>query len=865
MGFFRALLYLYPASFRAEYEEELSAIFARRLRDASGWPAKLAVSIDALFDSLFNAAAVHGDILRQDLRYAVRLLVRAPGFAVTAIAVSALGIGATTAAFTVTDHVLIRPLPFPDSERLVKLWEDQSPHGIPDLEPSPANYRDWTRLNTAFTSMAACTDIAANLVGAGEPERVEGALVSAGLLPMLGVQPALGRIFSEADDRGEAAPTLLLSNAFWKRRFGGDPGVLGRKLILDDVAYVVIGVLPEDLHFPRRTTQFWAPLRFREKDFEDRSDNYLQVIAKLRPGVSIEQARSEMGVVATQLERTYPKENLHLKVAVNSLRDEVSQKGRLLLAAVLGAALCVLLIACANLANLLLARALARRRELAVRTALGVGRERMVRQLLTESLILALGGGSLGVLLAFAGLPLLARLVPNALPIAEVPAIDLRVLAFAAMLSIATGIGFGVVPSLRACGSSDFTGLREGSRGGVGGRKERLRSALVMAEVAGSVVLLVSAGLLIRALWLLEASDPGFRSQGVLTMQTVLPLPKYANGARRSQFYSNVLTQARSLPGVTDAAYTSFLPMVNTGGIWHVTVEGRPPDEVKARDTGLRFVTPGFFATMGIKFRAGRDVSESDRAETPLVAVVSESFVRKYWPGQNPLGRHFEIALASREVVGVVGDVKVRGLEGTSEPQAYLPYRQQLDGVVGQWYSPKELVVRSSADPGSLVPALRQIIGQADPDLPIARVRTMAEIVEGDTASRAVQVRVLGAFAGIAFLLAAIGLHGLLSFAVSSRSQEFGVRMALGAQRADILSMVFRDGVLLAVAGLIPGVILAYIAGRTMSALLAGVDPADPPTFLAVVGLCFGMTLAGSLLPAVRAIRLDPTLVMRSE
>jgi predicted permease len=391
-----------------------------------------------------------------------------------------------------------------------------------------------------------------------------------------------------------------------------------------------------------------------------------------------------------------------------------------------------------------------------------------------------------------------------------------------------------------------------------------LRSALVMAEVAGSVVLLVSAGLLIRALWRIQAVDPGFRSNGVLTLQTALPFPKYAKGARRNQFYSSVLTEARGLPGVSGAAYTSFLPMVFGGGIWHVTVEGRPKDDVKARNAGLRFVTPGFFAVLGIPLLEGRDVGESDRLETPMVAVVSESFVRKYWPGQNPVGRHFEMAYAVREVVGVAGDIKVRGLERTSEPQVYVPYRQKPDGSLG-FYAPKDLVIRSSADLGTLAPALRQIIARADPGQPISQVRTLADIVEADTASRAVQVRVLAAFAGIAFLLAGIGIHGLLSFTVSSRSQEFGVRTALGAGRSDILGMVLREGVLLASAGVVPGVTLAYLAGRAMSALLAGVNPGDGPTFISVVVLCFAMTLAGSLLPAIRATRLDPTLVIRGE
>jgi predicted permease len=863
MRFFRALLHLYPASFRAEYEEELAAVYARRMSDASNWAGRVVVSTDALLDTVFNAAAVHGDIARQDLRYALRLLLRAPGFTLTAIVVAALGIGATTAAFTVTDHVLLRSLPFRDPEGLVKLWEDQSPTGIPQMEPSASNFRDWKRMNSTFEEMGAYFGAWGNLVGSGEPERLEGARVTVGLFPMLGIAPILGRGFTDADDQPSAPPTLLLSNGFWKRRFGGDPTIIGRQIILDETPCVVIGVMPADLYFPYRDTQFWGPTRFRPEDYADRSDNYLQVIARLRPGISMERARSEMRVLAAQLGRAYPKENLHLKIAVESLRDDVSKKSRILLMAVLGAAMCVLAIACANLANLLLARAMARRKELAVRTALGVGRERMVRQLLTESLILATCGGVLGIGLAFAALPLLARLVPNSLPIAEVPLIDLRVLAFAAALTVLTGIAFGVLPSMRACNGSDLTGLREGSRGGVGGRKERTRSALVMVEVAGSVVLLVSAGLLIRALWRIQTSDPGFRSQGVLTLQTDLPTIKYANEARRNEFYGRVLEGARALPGVSSAAYASFLPIAFGGGISHVTVEGRPPDPVRPRDTSLRFITPNYFTAMGIPLRGGRDVSESDRPDTVQVAVVSESFVRKYWPGENAIGRHFEMVGTTREIVGVAGDVKVRGLERFSEPQVYVPYRQRPDRMM--FYAPKELVVRSSLSAGALVPALRQIIAKADPDQPISEVRTMDQVVEADTASRAAQVRVLGAFALIAFLLAGIGLHGLLSFTVSLRSQEFGVRMALGAQRGNVVGMVLREGVLLAAAGLIPGVALSYVAGRALSALLAGVDPGDVPTFGSVVVLCFGMTVAGSLLPAIRAVRLDPTSVMRQE
>ena len=859
----RALLHLYPASFRAEFGEELCAVFRQRRREASGLLEVCALWLATFTETLGNASAAHWDLLKQDLHYTARSLRRTPGFTLTAIAVSAIGIGATTAAFSLADHVLFRPLPFRDSERLVKLWEDQSPRNYADMEPSPANYRDWKRMSHSFEAMGAYHSESVNLVGVGEPLRLEGAAVTADLFPILDVQPALGRSFTEADDRFGAPGTLLLSDGLWQRRFGADPNVLGRKVSLDDAPFTIIGVMPPSFLFPSRKAELWTTTRFAADNFEDRGDNWLNVVAKLRRGVGLEQARAEMRVVGEQLARAWPKENEHVGVSISRLRDEINDRTRLLLIALLGAALCVLLIGCTNLANLLLARALVRRKELAVRTALGAGRERLVRQLLTESLVLAISGGAAGVLVATQAVPLLSKLVPNTLPIAEAPSIDLRVLGFAALLSCLTGIAFGVIPAMRACRGTNLAGLREGSRGGVGGRKELLRSVLVVAEVAGSVVLLVACGLLIRALWHLQSVDPGFRANGVLTMRTWLPLPKYDRTARREQFYTKVLSEACALPGVSGAAYASFLPMAFRGGIWKVAIAGRPPDE-KFQMASLRYVTPGFFDILAIPLGAGRDVSESDTRDKPFVAVVSESFVRRYWPGQNPLGRHFDFGLADRTVVGVVGDVRVRGLERDSEPQVYLSYKQVPDGsIVG--YIPKDLVVRISASPGAVLPSLRRIVASADPEQPISDVRMLSDIVEDDTAPRVVQVRVLGAFAAIAFLLAGIGIHGLLAFAVSSRAQEIGVRIALGARPYDIIGMVLGDGVRLAAAGVVLGTGLAYAAGRALEALLAGVKPGDLPTFATAVALCLLMTAFGSLLPAIRAVRVDPTTSIRAE
>ena len=860
MGLYRLLLHFYPASFRHEYGGEMCAVFARRLRDTAA-PALPALWIGALLEVLGNAAAVHADILRQDLRHTARALRRTPGFAITAVLVVALGVGANTAAFSLADQVLLRPLPFPQSERLVKLW--QTVPGSSRLELSPANYRDWKNRNRSFEALGAYNANEVNLVGQGNPERLAVAKVDSGVLPLLGVQPLLGRTFRPADDREGAAGTLLLSYGLWQRRFGGDPAILGRQLLLNDESYTVLGVMRRGFHFPNRDVQLWTALRLGATAYEDRNDNYLEAVGRLRPGVSLAQASAEMAVVTAQLERQYPKENERSGANVYLLHNDVSRQSRLLLLALVGAAICVLLIACTNLANLLLARALVREKELAVRTAIGAGRERLVRQLLTESLVLAAIGGALGIVAAGLTGPLFARLIPNTSPMEQASAFDWRVLLFAALMTALTGIVFGVAPAWRVCRQADLTALREGARAG-GGKKERLRSALVVAEVAASVVLLVSTGLLLRALWKIEGVDPGFRTEGVLTLRTALPIPKYNPTPLRVSFYNRVLSSVRSLPGVTDAAYISFLPMAMGGGIWPVEVSEHVGGRTEANTASMRFVTPGFFAALRIPLRAGRDVEDGDTLDRPYAAVVSESFAQRYWPRQNPLGHHFKMAFYDRAVVGVVGDIRVRGMEMSSEPQVYFPYRQQEDDSF-QFYIPKDLVIRANGDPAALLPQIHRIVSAADPEQPISNVRSLAEIVEANTASRALEVRVLGAFAAIAFLLAAVGIHGVLAFAVYHRSREIGVRMALGARRGDIVKMVLYRAVILAGAGVVSGVILAWYAGEAMQALLAGIKPYDGPAFVAATGLCLAMTILGCLLPAWRAARTDPITAMRLE
>ncbi|MFI5311629.1 MAG: ABC transporter permease [Gemmatimonadales bacterium] len=859
MSAYDLLLHLYPVSFRREYGEEMRAVFARQRQAAIGLPATTALWVRALDDVVTSAAAVHGDILAQDLRYTWRTLLHSRGFALTAILVTALGVGANTAAFSVADFVLIRPLPFANPDRLVRVWE--APAGG-ELEASAPNYRDWLAMNRSFQAMGAFHSTALNLVGVGEPLRLTGAAMTPGLFTLLGVRPALGRLFAEPDQHGEAAGPIIISYGLWQGTFAGDSTVIGRTVLMDDFKRQIVGVMPSGFNFPSRDATIWTAMPVSEEQGTDRTDNWLEVVARLRPGVTIEQARADMSVVAAQLARLYPKENDKVGAHVNTLREEMSRQSVLLLEALCGAALCVLLIACANLASLLLARGLARRRELDVRAALGAGRERLARQLLTESIVLATAGGVVGVALGAVALPLLARLVPFSLPVAQAPTIDARVLAFAALLTAVTGVGFGVVPALRAS-SASLDALREGARAG-GGRRARLRSALVVAEVVASVVLLVSAGLLMRALDRVLSTDPGFRTDGVLSLRTEPPRPRYDSVAARQLFYTKVLESVRALPGVESAAYISGLPMNFTGGIWPVSLDGQLVQRTPGRTASLRYVTPGYFRTLGIRLERGRDVAETDEQKRPFVAVVSESFARKYWPGEDAIGKRFQFALSERTVVGVAGDVRVRGLERTSEPQVYVPSAQVADrSIMG--YIPQDLVIRSSVPPVTLAASARRIVHEVDREMPVSSVRTLDAVVAGTTTARAVQVRVLGAFALVAFLLAAVGIHGVLAFSVAQRKHEFGVRMALGAQPAQIVGMVLRQGALLAAAGVVPGTLLAWAAARGLESLLAGVKPSDPATYVAAAGICAVMTLAGSLAPVRRAVRVAPAAVFRGE
>lgn len=864
MSLYDLLLYLYPSSFRAEYGREMRAIFVKRWQQRRGIGAHVVLLFEALGEALRNAPPLHWDILRQDVSVALRTIRRAPSFSVTVILVAALGIAATTAVFSIADHVLIKPLPFRDPKRLVKIW--QLPPGGGTLQASPGNFRDWQAQASSFETIGAFSHYSANLVGAGEPLRLDGSWVSGELFNVLGVPSLVGRPITPEDDCEASAATVVISERLWRVRFGGDRGAVGRAIILNDRPRVIVGVMPRTFEFPTRAVDFWTPFQFAPGDYVY-SNPYLDTIARLKTDVSRTQALAEMQQIALEISRRVnPGAVRRLSANVIALRDEISPQSRILLWCLVAAASGVLLIACTNLANLLLTRGLARRKELAVRAALGAGRHRVVRQMATESMLLAGAGGVIGVSIATAGMPMLARLVPTGLPIAEAPTLDGRMLVAAAIVTLVSAVGVALMPALRMTRYADASALREGARTGTTRNTERLRSMLVVAQVSASVALLITSGLLLRAMLQVQDINPGFSTEGVLTLRTALPLPKYEAVAQRHLFFDRVLEGVRALPGVTAAAYITGLPLAMRGMVWSVSIPGRPQLPGEQRTVSLRFVTPQFFATLGIPIRMGRDLTDGDTQASPFVAVVSQSFATKHFPGENPIGRRFSGsgAVAERTIVGVVGDVRWRGLEPESEPQIYLSSRQVVDGRL-TGHIPKELVVKSSSAPEALVPSIRAIVGRADPQQPVSDIQVLADIVSAETAPRKVQMRVLGAFAGIAFLLAGIGLHGLLAYNVSQRAREIGVRIALGAERRSILTMVLQRGLRLALLGIFIGAALAVAAGRTLQAVLAGVSPADVVTFGGAVGLAILMTIAGSLLPALRATRVDPLQVIRSE
>jgi putative ABC transport system permease protein len=796
------------------------------------------------------------DGLLAELRYGLRLVRKSPVFALITIGTLALGIGANTAIYAVVDAVLLRPLPYSEPERLMMVWEDASDVSFPRNTPAPANYFSWKEQNRVFSDIAATRGAAANLTLGGPPEQIVGRRVTANFFAVLGVRPALGRAFTEEEDRSGAAVTVI-SYGLWQRRYGGSPDVIGSDAMMNGSRRTIIGVMPRGFVFRNRDIDFWNPMQFTAAETAARGSHYLNVVARLAAGVTLEQARQEMESIARRLEEQFPGTNARIGAVVVPLKEDLLGDTSLQLMVLMSAAGCVLLIACTNIAGLLLTRAMSRRGEMAVRTALGATSRRLVRQMMIESLILALAGGVLGLALVPAGITVLAAMVP--IGIQSSPGLDGTLLTFSMVVALGTGLLFSLVPAAHAARASLHQTLQEGGRSRIGSRA-LTRDLLVVVQVATALVLLVAAGLLVRTLDNLRSIDLGFRIDHLLTMRTTLPVPKYRDPNARLAFYDRVVAEVRALPGVEDAAYISTLPFLSVGNTLGYTVEGQP--EALGQDSLFRVGTADYLKTLGVRLLEGRLLLDSDNRDAPRVMVINETFARKHWPGESALGRRVRFGSNDswRTIVGVVRDVRERGYELEMKPGTYVAYAQQLT----DWF-PESLVIRTSEEPTAIAPTVRRIIAGVDPDQPVAAVRTMREIVDLDVADRTDQTRLVGAFAGLALLLAGIGLYGVLSYGVSQRAREIGLRMALGASAGSVTRLVIGRGLTLTALGLGLGLALAWAVARSLTTLLYGVEAADPSTFAAVIALLSLVALAACAVPAVRAARVDPMEVLRQE
>jgi putative ABC transport system permease protein len=802
------------------------------------------------------------DTLRQDLAYAIRRLRRSPGFTAVAIATLAVGIGANSAIFSVVRAVLLKPLPFDEPERLVRVA--QTWQGRPVVY-SPQNFLDVEAEARSFEGLSAVVENGMTLTSGGPPARVEGASVSASFFDVLRVRPTPGRGFVRGENDPGRTRVAVLGQRLWSRRFGADPTLVGRTIELDREPYEVVGIAPADFSFPEGV-EIWTPLEhdevFRTKS---RGAWYLTVIGRLRPEASIDSARDEVATIAARLARTYPDADEGVGGTVGSLQESLVGDVRPALLVLLGAVGLVLLIACVNVANLLLARVAAREVELAVRTALGAGRLALVRQLLTESLLLAALGGIAGIFLAWLSLDSLLALQPRGVPRLSEVHVDRAVAAFTALVSVVTGLLFGVFPALHSTRRATADTLREGGRGLLGGRAGRLRGGLVIGQMALAMMLLAGAGLLVRSFTQLRRVDPGFRSDGVLTFRISLPESAYAEDARRTAFFDELVARLRALPGVSGAGAVSGLPLGGSRFGFSFEIAGRPPvTPAQQPSIELRIVTADYLKTMGIPLRLGRGIEASDTASAPPVVVLSESAARRYFPGEDPLGQRLKIGMrtsqgsAGGEIVGVVGDVKDGGLAADSLPTAYLPYAQTPFGTL-------DVLVRTATSPLALLSAAQGVVRELDPELALARVRTLDDVVARSISEPRFYTVLLGAFATIALLLAAIGIFGVLSYAVVQRSREIGIRVALGAHPAQVLGLVLRQALLLSATGVAAGLVGALLLGRALSSLLFQLSPRDPATLACVAGLLVFVALVASYLPARQATRVDPLVALRSE
>ena len=809
------------------------------------------------------------ETLLKDIRYAVRGLVKRPGFTVIALLTLALGIGANTAIFSVVNAVLLRPLPFRDPEQVVIVWEDASFAGFPHNTPAPANYIDWKNQNQSFSDMAASAEVSFNITGDGDPERVTAFAVTHNFFPLFGVQPLLGRSFLPEEDRPGGNKVIVLSYSLWQSRYGGDTHVLNRDIQLNGVKHTVVGVMPASFQFLESEVRLWVPLALDQEDMANRGGHYLNVVARLKPGVALSQAQADMNGVMRRIATDHPEETFDGKVGVvvMPMRDEVVGAARGSLVVLLVAVAFVLLIACANVAGLLLARAVGRRREIALRMALGAGRPIVVRQLLTESLLLSLVAGVLGTLLAYWSFSFLQRLVPEEMTLSTSLTLDTRILLFTILISIVTGIIFGLVPALQAAKVDLNEALKAGSARVTS--TTWLRSTMIVLEVALSLMLLIGAGLLIQTLFQIFGQYSVLEPEKVLTMRTVLPREKYKEPQRRNNFYRQVLERVEHLPGVVSAGYTTSVPLSWKGGTSGFLPEGiKSPIPGMAYDANDRQVSADYLKTMNIPLRAGRYFDDRDNEQSMPVAIINETMARQYWPGENALGRRFKSGDPNdpqtpwTQIVGIVADIRQMGLDEPVKAEMYFPYQQIKDNI---WYIPRELAIRTSGDTSSLVGPVRQIIREVDPDQPVSNVATMAELLGTEASQRRMGMIMLVAFAALALLLASLGIYGVLAYFVTQHTSEIGVRMALGATTRNILFLVLRKGMGLTLLGVVIGMAAALALTRLMSSLLFGVKAIDPLTFVTVPLLLTGVALLACYLPARRATKVDPLVALRYE
>lgn len=812
------------------------------------------------------------DTLLQDIRYGIRMLLKSPSVSIIATIALALGIGANTAIFSVVNSVLLKPLPFPDSHELMAVFESDPQRGMMRGSYSYPNFFDLRDQNTAFEKIACYRQGDFIMTGVGDPAHLRGAVVTADLFNVLQVAPIAGRTFLPDEDKpGESGRVVVLGQRLYQSRFNSNPNLIGQKIQLDGTGYTVVGVMPADFEFPiqNEPVQLWTTIAGdaagKTPVTAQRGAHFLRVVGRLKDGVTIEQAQAEASAIASRLEQQFPDTNTRRGIAVESSLSALIGDVRPTLLIMLGAVACVLLIACANVANLLLARAMTRNKEMAIRSALGAGRFRVVRQLLTESILLSLVGGAAGLLLAVWWSDLLVALGKNDIPRSMHVELDWRVLGFTFGVSIITGVIFGLFPALHSS-RTELTGtLKEGGRGsGEGARRNRVRGLLVVSELAIAVVLLIGAGLLIKSLWLLQNVDPGLRPQNILTFDTVLPESRYPT-EKQAQFFQDLNKRLAVLPGVQSVS--SIYPLPLSGDRFSISfqIEGRPVAPKDEPSADLFVTDSNYFTSMGIPIIKGRDFNDRDQHESPAVVIVTEAFAKQYFPGEDAVGKRIKPGIstyddddATREIVGVVGNIRNRSLNTESKPAYYLPQTQvPFSEMIG--------VVKTTTDPKSLVSAINRELSAMDKDVPMFNVKTMEEYLASSVAAPRFNTTLLSIFAGVALVLTIVGLYGVMSYSVAQRTNEIGIRLALGAQTSDVLSLIVKQGIRLIAVGLTIGLIGAYALMRVMAGLLFGVNDKDPVTFIAAAILLSFVGLLACYIPARRATRVDPIEALRCE